>query len=44
MPPLTLSAFWCDDDEQDAPDFVVLVSPYEAGPRAMLVRRRRGDE
>lgn len=44
MPSFTLPAFWCDDDEQSAPDLVVLVSPYETGPRAVLVPRRRGDE
>ena len=44
MPSLPFPTFWCDDDEQGAPDLVVLVSPYETGPRAVLVPRRRGDE
>ena len=47
MPSLTLPVFGHSDDEQDepgAPDLVVLVSPYETGPRAVLVPRRRGDE
>jgi len=47
MPPLTLPAFGYGDDEQEEqgfPDLVVLVSPYETGPRAVLVPRRRGDE
>ncbi|MCK8517717.1 hypothetical protein [Methanoculleus sp. 7T] len=47
MPSLPLSAFLCSDDEQDeqgAPDLIVLVSPYETGPRAALVPCRRGDE
>jgi len=47
MPPFTLPVFWHGDDEQDepgVPDFVVLVSPYETGPRAVLVTHRRGDE
>jgi hypothetical protein len=44
---LTLPIFWHDDDEQEeqgVPDFAVLVSSYEIGPRAVLVPRRRGDE
>ncbi len=47
MPSLTLPVFRHGDDEheeQGAPDLVVLVSPYETGPRAVLVPRRRGDE
>ena len=44
MPLLTIPAFWCDDDEPGAPDLVVLISPYETGPRAVLVPRRKGDE
>ena len=47
MPSLPLPAFWCGDGEQDepgAPDLAVLMSPYETGPRAALVPRRRGDE
>ena len=47
MPSLTIPVFWHSDDEQEeqgAPDLVVLASPYETGPRAVLVSRRRGDE
>jgi len=44
MPSLTLPVFRHGDDEQGAPDLVVLLSPYETGPRAALVPRRRGDE
>jgi len=44
MPPLTFPAFWCDDNEQGAPDLFVLMSPYEIGRRAVLVPRRGGDE
>jgi hypothetical protein len=47
MPSFTLPVFRHSDDEQDeqgAPDLVVLVSPYETGPRAVLVPRWRGDE
>lgn len=47
MPSLPLPAFWCGDGEQEeqgAPDLAVLASPYETGPRAALVTRRRGDE
>ena len=47
MPSFTLPVFGHGDDEQEeqgAPDLVVLVSPYEIGPRAVLVPRRRGDE
>lgn len=44
MPSLTLPTFQYSDDEQGAPDLAVLVSPYETGPRAVLVPRRRGDE
>ena len=47
MPSFTLPVFGHGDDGQDepgAPDLVVLVSPYETGPRAVLVPRRRGDE
>ena len=47
MPSFTLPVFRHSDDEQDgqgAPDLVVLVSPYETGPRAVLVPCRRGDE
>ncbi|NLA99653.1 MAG: hypothetical protein GX837_01600 [Methanomicrobiales archaeon] len=47
MPSLPRSAFLCSDGEQEeqgAPDLAVLVSPYETGPRAALVPRRRGDE
>lgn len=47
MPSLTFPAFWYSDDEQKeqgVPDLVVFVSPYETGPRAVLVPRRRGDE
>ncbi|MBP7411630.1 MAG: hypothetical protein KA818_08870 [Methanoculleus sp.] len=44
---LTIPAFLYGDDEQEEQgvlDLVVLVSPYETGPRAVLVSRRRGDE
>ena len=47
MPSLALPAFWYSDDEQEEqgiPDLVVLMSPYETGPRTVLVPRRRGDE
>lgn len=47
MPSFTLPVFRHSDGEQDeqgAPDLVVLVSPYETGRRAVLVPRRRGDE
>ncbi|NQS77677.1 MAG: hypothetical protein HQQ74_02985 [Methanoculleus bourgensis] len=47
MPSFTLPVFRHSDDEQEeqgAPDLVVLVSPYETGARAVLVPRRRGDE
>ena len=47
MPSLTLPVFGYGDDEQEeqgVPDLVVLMSPYETGPRTVLVPRRRGDE
>lgn len=50
MPSLALPTFRYSDDEQGeqgeqgVPDFAVLVSSYETGPRAVLVPRRRGDE
>jgi hypothetical protein len=47
MPSFTLPVFRHSDDEQDeqgALDLAVLASPYETGPRAVLVPRRRGDE
>ncbi len=47
MPSFTLPVFRHSDDEQEeqgAPDLVVLVSPYVTGARAVLVPRRRGDE
>jgi len=44
MPSLPVPAFCCDDDEQGAPDLVVLVSVYECDQRAVLTPRRRGDE
>ena len=46
MSSLTLPAFRHSDeqDEPGAPDLIVLVSPYETGPRAVLAPRRRGDE
>ncbi len=47
MPSLTLPIFRHSDDEQDeqgAPDLVVLISPYETGRQAVLVPRRSGDE
>jgi hypothetical protein len=46
MPSFTLPVFRHSDDEQEeqgAPDLVVLMSPYETGPRTVLVPRRRGD-
>ena len=47
MPSFTLPVFRHGDDEQEeqgAPDLVVLVSAYECDQRAALVPRRRGDE
>ena len=47
MPSLTRPICRHSDDEQDeqgAPDLVVLISPYETGRQAVLVPRRSGDE